>query len=170
MLKKVKKEDLKSDLEDATMRLLQLARQTCWNTISSNAVYIISEIEKNPKDIHINTLKSRKKKNDKKTVKSLEQITQDLNNIYDNLYDINLYVYKSTTRYTIIEIQYFPKSSLEASFLKTVKEERPMLHSKITFPIYRKNNSEKFDVNWELQGLRYKWNMFWHRLLVTKKI
>ncbi|WP_298757639.1 hypothetical protein [uncultured Psychroserpens sp.] len=169
MLKKVSKEQLNADLKEATLRLLELARQTCWNTISNNVVYIISEIEKAPKDIYINILKNRKKENDIKAKKSLDQVAQDLNKIYDDLYDVVLTVYKSTTTYTIIEIQYFPKSSLEASFLKTVKGELPMLHCNITIPTYRKTDSEKFDINWELLGLRYKWNMFWHRLIVQRK-
>lgn len=36
-----------------------------------------------------------------------------------------------------------------------------MLHCKISIPPYvKKDKIKKFDINWELGGLRYKWNMF----------
>ena len=35
-----------------------------------------------------------------------------------------------------------------------------MLHMKIGIPIYVNNKTEKYDVNWELGGIRYKWNNF----------
>jgi hypothetical protein len=35
-----------------------------------------------------------------------------------------------------------------------------MLHCKVGLPHYRKNDNEKFDVNWELGGIRHEWNIF----------
>ncbi len=76
------------------------------------------------------------------------------------MYDINLYIYKSKKESTIIEIQYYLKSSLESDFYKTVKNNESMLHSKIKLPNYRKNDTYKFDINWELGGIRHEWNSF----------
>ena len=132
-----------------------MAKNSCWNKISDNASYIISEIKN---DVPNRT--ERKKANDKKKPKPLEKITTELKAFYENLYDINLYIFKSEKESTIIEIQYYPKSSLESDFYETVKSNEPMLHCKIGLPHYRKNDTEKFDVNWELGGIRHEWNNF----------
>ena len=136
-----------------------MARNSCWNKISDNTSYIISGIVDDEQNFLVKRIE-RKKANEKKKPKSLEQITAELKDTYENLYDINLYVYKSKKESTIIEIQYYPKSSLESDFFETVKDNEPMLHSKIGLPSYRKNDTEKFDVNWELGGIRHEWNNF----------
>ena len=155
ILKKVTKNNLEQNLKEATFTLLEMARNSCWNKISDNTSYIISEIKN---DIPNKT--ERKKINHKKKAKSLEKITAELKAFYENLYDINLYIYKSKKESTIIEIQYYQKSSLEPDFYETVKNNNPMLHSKIGLPNYRKNDTEKFDVNWKLGGIRHEWNSF----------
>lgn len=139
-----------------------MAGNLCWNKISNNTNYIISEIVdgENFKNKRI----ERKKSNDKKIPKSLEQISTELKAIYENLYDINLYIYKSNKKNTIIEIQYYPKSSHESDFYETIKDNEPMLHSKVGIPNYRKNESDKIDVNWELGGIRHEWNNFFGQL------
>jgi len=38
-----------------------------------------------------------------------------------------------------------------------------MFHCKVAIPPYQKNKSEKYDVNWELGGVRHEWKMFWAR-------
>ncbi|WP_299126245.1 hypothetical protein [uncultured Winogradskyella sp.] len=159
----MKKENLEQSLREATSSLLEMARNSCWNKISDNTSYIISEIINDERNFFDRRIE-RKKVNEKKKTKSLEQITAELKDIYENLYDINLYVYKSKKESTIIEIQYYPKSSLESDFYETVKENNPMLHCKIGLPNYRKNDTKKFDVNWELGGIRHEWNSFWSRL------
>ena len=102
-----------------------MARNSCWNKISNNTSYIISEIVNDERNFFDKRIE-RKKANDKKKPKSLEQITTELKDIYENLYDINLYIYKSKKESTIIEIQYYPKSSLESDFYETVKENNPI--------------------------------------------
>ncbi|MBQ4804529.1 hypothetical protein J8L88_16835 [Aquimarina sp. MMG015] len=154
-MKKVTKNNLVLNLKEATSTLLEMVRSSCWNEISDNTVYIISEIGK---DLQNRT--ERKKENNGKEPKSLNEITTELKTIYENLYDINLHIYKSKKKKTIIEIQYYPKSSLELDFYETVRDDEPMLHCKIGIPSYRKNDSEQFDVNWELGGIRHEWNSF----------
>jgi hypothetical protein len=162
-LKTVTKNNLELNLKEATSSLLEMAKTSCWNKISENTSYIISEIINDERNFFDKRIE-RKKANEKKKPKSLEQITTELKDIYENLYDINLYVYKSKKEITIIEIQYYPKSSLEADFYETVKSNEPMLHCKIGLPNYRKNDNEKFDINWELGGIRHEWNSFWNQL------
>mgnify|MGYP001791295245 CR=1 FL=1 len=144
----MKKENLEQNLRKATSSLLEMARNSCWNEISKNVSYIISEIEN---DIPNRT--ERINTNNKKKPKSLGKITTELKASYENLYDINLYIYKSVKERTIIEIQYYPKSSLKPDFYQTVKGNGPMLHYKIVKPPYISklpNSMEKeikFDVN-----------------------
>ena len=162
-MKTVTKNNLEQNLKEATSTLLEMAKNSCWNKISNNTSYIISEkvnIEQNSFQKRI----ERKKANNKKKTKSLEQITAKLKDIYENLYDINLCIYKSQKENTIIEIQYYLKSSHESEFYETVKNNNPMLHAKIGIPPYVNNKTEKYDVNWELGGMRYKWNLFFNRL------
>jgi len=64
------------------------------------------------------------------------------------LYDVNLYIFKSNKKSTIVDIRYFRKSNLEVDFLETVKDYPPMLHSKLALPQYQ-DDFKKFDVNWE---------------------
>lgn len=150
-------------MKEATSTLLEMARNSCWNKISGNTSYIISEIINDERNFFDKRIE-RKKANEKKKSKSLEQITAELKDIYENLYDINLYIYKSEKESSIIEIQYYPKSSLESEFYETVKDNDPMLHMKIGIPPYVNNKTEKYDVNWELGGIIYEWNLFWSRL------
>jgi hypothetical protein len=151
------------NLKVATSTLLEMAKNSCWNKISDNTSYIISEIVNDERNFFDKRIE-RKKVNDKKKPKSLEQITTELRDIYKNLYDINLYIYKSEKESTIIEIQYYPKSSLESDFYETVKSNEPMLHMKIGIPPYVNTKTKRYDVNWELGGIRYEWNTIWNRL------
>lgn len=151
-------------LKQATISILEMARNSCWNKISTNTSYIISEIKNDELNAFDKSIK-RKEENDQKTAKSLEQISTELKAFYKNLYDINLYIYKSEKDNTIIEIQYFPKSSLEPEFYETIINNKPMLHCKVSVPPYIGFKKEKkFDVNWELGGIRYNLNLFWWRM------
>ncbi|MGB1248861.1 MAG: hypothetical protein ACPG4Z_08230 [Chitinophagales bacterium] len=70
-----------------------------------------------------------------------------LKSIYTNIYDINLNVYHVKKKNTIIVIRYFPKSSLDKKHFELVKDKSPMVHSKLSIPLYREYNEAKFDVN-----------------------
>lgn len=154
---------LELKLKKATSSLLELARNSCWNKISENTSFIISEI-KNEGQNSFDLRKIRKKENDKKTPKSLDIVTAKLNTFYKDLYDINLYIYKSKKKSTIIEIQYYPKSRLDIDFYETIKDRDPMIHSKIGIPPYAFHKAKKYDINWELGGIRYQWNFFLYSL------
>ncbi len=162
----MKKTELQNKIRNATSSLIDMAADMCWNKISINCEYIISEIDESIGKNFFERAKIRKKINDKKSPKSLSGIVADLNKIYDNLYDINLYIYKSLPNKTIIEIRYFLKTSHTDDFYPTIKNNEPMLHCKVAIPPYvpkKPNSTEKqelFDVNWELGGIRHEWNKF----------
>ncbi|MFD1603178.1 hypothetical protein ACFSJW_06240 [Flavobacterium artemisiae] len=158
----VPKIDVAETLEKLISELLVLAKETCWNTISKNFVFILSDISEEEGENYFIKRLNRNKLNKKKIPKSFIEAVTDLKDIYDSIYDINLHVYKSEKNRTIIDIQYYLKSRLDADFLKTVIDNPPMLHCKIAIPPYvKKDSRKKFDINWELEGLRYKWHMLW---------
>ena len=166
----MKKETLEQDIKNATNQLLELARESCWNIVSSNCLYFLTEIEDFKGKDFIELRVERKKINQKKTPKSIDQITSDLENLYSNLYDINLHVYHALKGRTIIEIRYYPKSSLDKDFLQKVKDSEPMLHYKIPIPPYAYDSKEQFDINWELGGLRHFWKMMWWKRKAKMKV
>ncbi|WP_369615390.1 hypothetical protein [Flavobacterium sp. CFS9] len=153
--------NIEEQIENLTIRLLEMVNLYCWNDISENLVYILSDISKVESENFFIQRRNRNKLNKKKRPKSFNEAISDLEEIYDSIYDINLYVYKSEKHQTIIDIRYFLKSDLGSEFDKTIANNPPMLHCKITLPPYRKNDKSKFDINWELGGFRYNWNMFW---------
>ena len=165
----LKKAELENKIQDATSSLIDMATEICWNKISRNCVYIMSEIDESIGKNFFERTKIRKKVNDQKSPKSLSEILVDLTKIYDNLYDINLYIYKSLPNKTIIEIRYFLKTSHTSEFYPTIQNNEPMLHCKVAIPPYvakEPNSTEKqelFDVNWELGGIRHEWKKFWWR-------
>lgn len=158
------KAELEKKISDATSSLVDMATDICWNKISRNCEYIMSEIDESIGKNFFERAKIRKKVNDKKSPKSLKVIVAELTAIYENLYDINLYVYKSLPNKTIIEIRYFLKTSHTAEFYPTIINNEPMLHCKVARPFYitKSPNSKepeiKFDVNWELGGIRHELN------------
>ena len=72
-------------------------------------------------------------------------------NLYDDLFDINLHIYKTTSELTIVEVRYYLKSSIDEEYRQEVLHNPPMLHCKIAFPSwFSAEEKEKFDINWEL--------------------
>ena len=162
----LKKAELENKIQEATSSLIDMATDICWNKISRNCVYIMSEIDESIGKNFFEQAKIRKKINDKKVPKTLSGIVSELTTIFENLYDINLYIYKSLSNKTIIEIRYFLKTSHTADFYLTIINNEPMLHCKVAVSNYvakKPNSTEKqktFDVNWELGGIRHEWNKF----------
>lgn len=152
----------KIDIEGLTKKLIELSKRLCWNDLSNSCTNILSEITNTEKNFNENRI-GRKRTNAKNKPLGLKQVSKELEKLYSNLYDVNLYVYRATKAKTIIEIQYFLKSSLEKDYFEKIKDNSPMFHCKVSTPIYLKTKDKKFDVNWELGGLRFKWNMFWYK-------
>lgn len=111
----------------------------------------------------------RKKSNELKKTKSLKIIIKEFVEIYSNTYTIDLFIYKSKKKLTIIEIQYLLKTNVNS-----ITENEPSLHCKIGIPPYHKNEKKKYDINWELGGINHNWRMliwkFKYKLWKFKRI
>lgn len=156
------KENIFSDITRATMSLLAMARDVAFNTISENCLYIISEILDS--DMDLSTIeKIRIRNNCLKTPKDLKVLIPELEELYPNLYDVNLYVYKAKRTYTVVEIQYYPRSTHSPDYQKLTELQETMLHCKVPLPNYHADHSDKFDINWQSGTLNHRWRMFWWR-------
>lgn len=156
--------ELYKQFAEASEALINLARGMTWNNFSNDYTYILSEIKDSDKD----GMKSRKDmiaENKKKKPVSLEELLPALENIYDNVYDFNLYVYKATKETTVIDIRFYPKMSLDPEFRKTVQDNTPMMHCKVPIPWWRSNDKIQFDIHWE-HHVVMPW---WKRVFKLKK-
>jgi hypothetical protein len=156
----MKKESLYKEISDAVQSLLEMARASSFNNISDNCKFIISEIKRSDKNFFEQN-KIRKTVNDRKTSKPLTDIIVELEMLYSNLYDVNLYVYKADKHLTVIEIQYFLRSSLDIGYQKLSATQETMLHCKVAIPAYASDNKKKFDINWQLGTINHNWKIFW---------
>lgn len=157
------------EIEKLTKSLLKLATERCVNKISENLLFILSNENEVKTENFIISRKERGIINSKKNPKNIAEIFKELSDVYEKIYDLNLYVFKSEKNKTIIEIRYFLKSELEAEYLKTVINNPAMLHCKIDLPPYRKNEEEKFDINWHLGGIIHNWKNFWWKRKMAKE-
>jgi hypothetical protein len=163
------KETLEQKLKDATKSLLKMAQDSTYKIISSNCRFILSEIKDEEGNFDTRR-RQRKKINDKKVPQSMQQLLPQLLDLYVNFYDINLHVYKALKNETIVEIAYYPKSSLDADYKERVINNQPMLHCKVAVPMYASENKQKFDINWEHEPLHHKWKMYWWRRKIDKEL
>jgi hypothetical protein len=139
---------LKNELEEIIPRLFEIAKELTWNTLSNNCKFILSEIKNNEGNFHDQQLK-RIIENDRKNPGTLQELMPTLQKLYDNFYDINLHIYKSTKTLTIIDICYYLKSSLDEDYRPKVINNSPMLHCKVSLPPGHSDKEGKFDINWE---------------------
>lgn len=160
--------NLHQNLIEMTRRLVTLARDLSFNSISDNCLYIITEIETNEANFY-DCCKSRIRENSAKTPKPLSAILPELETLYPNLYDINLYVFKAEKTNTIIEIQYYPRSSLSLEYQQITLSKEPMLHCKVSNPPYYFDTKKKFDIHWEFNTLNHRWKMFWWKRTIKKQ-
>ncbi|MBL1222429.1 hypothetical protein JET18_16370 [Chryseobacterium sp. L7] len=147
------RENLHNDIQDFAVRLIKMTEDRCWNKISHHLTFIISDFNEFGENIYERG-KVRNKINRSKKPQSLEAVIETLKNEYDDLYDVNLYIFKALKNETIIEIQYYRKSNMEADYFEVIKDYPTMLHAKINHPKYRLEG-HKFDINWESGGLRH---------------
>ena len=165
----MKKENLDNEISNSVQALLKLAREKSFNTISDNCKYILSEIIPSDKSsFEQNTI--RKILNDKKEPLSFPEIIRQVEVLYSDLYDINIYIYKARKNLTIVEIQYFSRSTLDKEYQKQLSSYETMLHCKIDLPPYASNNEIRFDINWQLGTFHHKWNMFWWKIKIKINI
>ncbi len=139
---------LQKEIEQAIPKLLDIARDLTYNIISDNCQFILTEIWNEEENTHVQR-QLNKIENDKKIPVSLPEMIPALQKLYEDLYDINLYIYLATENLTVIDIRYYSKLSLDADYREKVKEQPPMLHCKVTWPYWLPDRNEKFDINWE---------------------
>ena len=142
------KDSLQKEIEEAVPKLLHLARELTWNYISDNCEFILTEIKNGQENFHVER-QLINGENDKKIPLPFQEIIRTLENLYDNLFDINLYIYEAKKNATIIDIRYYLKSSLDKDYMQKVITNHPMLHCKVSMPRWLSDNKEKFDINWE---------------------
>ncbi len=141
------------EIEEAIPRLLGMARELTYNSISDNCKFILTEIEDLDGNLYVQN-QLRKKENDKKTPVPITELLPELKKLYHNYYDINLKIYRARKNLTIIDFQYYPKSSLDPDFQLKMLDKPPMIHCKVAYPPWLSDKKEKFDINWEhFEGL-----------------
>ena len=153
---------LQHQIREAVLKLLDTSRDLTWNKISDNYKFILTEIKDSQDNFRVQR-KLNKKENDKKVPVPLEELMPTLQNLYNDLYDINLYIYKATRSLTTIDIRFYSKSSLDKDYRQTVLQNPPMLHCKIAMPSWLTDTNEKFDINWEHKQMLINWKLFWTR-------
>lgn len=156
----MEKENISLEIQEAVLNLLKIVEIHCWNKVSAHIKYILSDSNEMKEEFSGN--KKRRLQNQINHTKipiDFENTVSFLTDEFDDLYDINLYIFKSKKKITIVEIRYFRKSNLDADFRIAVKDHSPMLHSKLSFPIYR-DDFKKFDVNWESGSLDHRLKQF----------
>ena len=144
---------LEANINGTVSSLIILTKEKCWNKISDKYLYILTDInEFEYVDFHELRTKERKI-NSKKVPKDIDTVLKFLSEIYSDLHDVNCYIFKSKKDCTIIEIQYFRKSDLDSEYREKVRVNRPMYHAKMLLPPNKRNDLEKFDVNWNNDGI-----------------
>lgn len=156
------KNTLKKEIEKAIPKLLDMTREVSWNKISDNCKFILSEIKDSEDNFQVQRV-FRKKENDKKVPVTFSEIMLALQNLYDNLYDINLHIYKADRHLTVVDIRYYPKSSLDPDYRQMVVHNPQMLHCKVAQPPWLTDKKGKFDINWEHKQWLIHWKLFWMR-------
>jgi hypothetical protein len=163
------KHTLHKEIEEAVLQLLDMARKLSWNKISDNCRFILTEIKDSHENFHVQRV-LRKRENDRKVPKTLEELMPDLQQLYDDFYEINLHIYIATKNMTIIDFRYFPKSSLDEEYRQLVLPNPPMLHCKVEQPPRLSEKNGKFDINWEHKQWLINWKLFWsRRKLLSRK-
>jgi hypothetical protein len=162
------KHTLEKEIEEAVPKLLGMARELSLNKISNNCKFILSEIKDSQEKFHVQSV-FRKMENDKKVPRTLAELMPTLQSLYDDLYDINLHIYRATKSMTIIDFRYYPKSSLDQDYSQRVLNNPPMLHCKVAQPPWLTDKKEKFDINWEHKQWLINWELFWTRRKIKNK-
>lgn len=151
---------LREDIDGAVLDLLNMARGMTWNSISDNCKFILTEIKDSEESFHEQRRRNRRL-NDKKSPMELVEVINLLDRIYDNLYDINLHIYRALEKATVIDIRYYPKSCMSEAIREKVLNNPPMLHCKVSIPFWIFDKSEKFDINWEHHAGRNRLRRWW---------
>jgi hypothetical protein len=142
--------DLVAAIQDAAPQLLTLGRSLSWNAIPNHCLFILSEITDEPTNAH-QRRRLTKHLNDAKQPLPLADLVPALHQLHGKVHDINLFIYRATREATVIDIRYYPRSSLASAYRAQVAALPPMLHVKVATPpwLTQAQPFSKFDINWE---------------------
>jgi hypothetical protein len=99
-------EILETGIRNSVENILMLAEKYCWNKLSPNLSFILSDFNEFKGNTSFELIKSKREINNKKILQSLETIIEVLKEKYSDLYDVVLYVFESKKEKTIIEIEF----------------------------------------------------------------
>lgn len=139
---------LEENIKITTISLLELVEKNCWNKFSNNCLYILTDINELEYSNFHKLRRLKQKNNSKKKPQNLNLAVKTLNEHFNDLYDVVLYVFKAESNKTIIEIEYLKKSDLDPEHYQKIKEYSPMFHAKIIMPP-NQNQLKKIDINWQ---------------------
>lgn len=133
--------NLKRTLTSTLQDLMKMAKEITANIYSDNFLFVVNEI-KNFERCADGNLES-----ELNSPQTFDEAVLELLSFYNNIYDINLHVYKAIETATIIDIRYYLRTSIDYEHRAKIADVAPMISPKIPLPIdYIKGN--KFDVNW----------------------
>lgn len=139
--------------------LLTEVRSKCFNDISDNVVFVLSDLSESiqMKTIFQNQVE-RIKRNEKKIPKKFNEILPDVEKLYHKkIYGIHLSIYESTISHTIIDIEYLLVDGLETNHQENTPIEPPKIYYKLEESPYTIKGRTKFDVNWHLEVKNTDW-------------
>lgn len=127
------------DINSITKQTLKFFRSRYINQFNDNCKYFLKRI--NPYTCKCEDLAKDI------VLLSETEVSEKLNSIYEDLYEVTFYPYKSEENYTIIEVHYKIKSSFKRKYRKSIRHDEPMIFIKTQDipPYYR--NGEKMDLN-----------------------
>ncbi len=169
---KITTENLSQKIKEATSQLIDMAKVHSWNNISSNVKYVIKKVDAEimEGEDFFETNRIRKKLLSLKERLNLDSAVKQLISEFENIYLIELYIFKASKKETIVEIEIFEKSKLDLEYRKEVINNPPMLHCKVQIPPYIGfGNETKFDINWQLETFEFKWKIFWWKRKIGRK-
>lgn len=161
---KITKTNLNQQIKEATNQLLQMADERAWNKISRQLKFVIKKVKTELTDSKsiLNRNKTRKRLLEQKERLDLDKAIHQLKSEFDNIYLIELYIFKACKNETIIEVEVLEKTELSIEHRKTILDATPTIHCKVAIPPYIDlDSNDKFDINWQLETFEYKWKMFW---------
>ncbi len=164
-------ENLDRQIGKATSQLLEMAKECSWNNISGNVTYVLRKIEPGATDgenLHDRN-RIRKKVLEQQAPVSLGAAADRLKSGFENIYLLDLYIFKANKKETIVEIEILEKTELDPAYQQAVNHLPPRIHCKVAIPPYSSFEAkDKFDINWQLETVEYQWKMF-RRRWKTKK-
>ena len=127
------------DINSITKQTLEFSRSIYVNQFNDNCKYFLRRI--NPYTYKCDDLAKDI------VLLSETEVSEKLNSIYEDLYEVAFYPYKSEEYYTIIEVHYKIKSSFKRKYRKSIRRDEPMIFIKTQdIPPYHRNG-EKMDLN-----------------------